>query len=82
MKGYKNRNMKITSEKEPTDQPTDRLTLLEVLSGDELSARQIMNAMGLSHGLIERTIPENPNHPAQKYRLTEKGKKKLSGSTS
>ena len=46
-----------------------------------------MNAMGLSHvpsfrkthlkpalekGLIERTIPENPNHPAQKYRLTEK----------
>ena len=34
MKGYKNRNMKITSEKEPTDQPTDRLTLLEVLSGE------------------------------------------------
>lgn len=46
-----------------------------------------MNAMGLSHmpsfrkthlkpalenGLIERTIEENPNHPAQKYRLTEK----------
>lgn len=93
----KNRNMKITSEKEPTGQPTDRLTLLEVLSDDELSAREIMNAMGLSHvpsfrkthlkpalenGLIERTIPENPNHPAQKYRLTGKGKKKLSGSTS
>ena len=93
----KNRNMKITSEKEQTGRPTDRLTLLEVLSDDELSARQIMNAMGLSHvpsfrkthlkpalenGLIERTIPENPNHPAQKYRLTEKGKKKLSDSTS
>lgn len=56
-----------------------------------------MNAMGLSHmpsfrkthlkpalenGLIERTIEENPNHPAQKYRLTEKGKRKLSSSAS
>ena len=83
--------MKITSEKEKTDQPTDRLTLLQILSNGELSAREIMNAMGLSHvpsfrkthlkpaienGLIERTIEENPNHPAQKYRLTEKGKKK------
>jgi len=24
--------------------------------------------------LIDRTIPNNPNHPAQKFRLTERGK--------
>jgi DNA-binding HxlR family transcriptional regulator len=28
----------------------------------------------VADGLIERTIPESPNHPAQKFRLTERGK--------
>ncbi len=28
----------------------------------------------LSQSLIELTIPESPNHPAQKFRLTERGK--------
>jgi len=28
----------------------------------------------LDSGLIEYTIPESPNHPNQKYRLTDKGK--------
>lgn len=27
----------------------------------------------IAHNLIERTIPEKPNHPAQKFRLTERG---------
>ncbi|MDR0970611.1 MAG: hypothetical protein LBM67_08770 [Lentimicrobiaceae bacterium] len=28
----------------------------------------------LSQSLIELTIPESPNHPAQKFRLTDRGK--------
>ena len=28
----------------------------------------------LDKTLIERTIPENPNHPAQKFRITQRGK--------
>jgi predicted HTH transcriptional regulator len=27
----------------------------------------------LKDGLIERTIPDNPNHPAQRHRLAERG---------
>jgi ATP-dependent DNA helicase len=27
----------------------------------------------IANNLIERTIPEKPNHPAQKFRLTERG---------
>ena len=28
----------------------------------------------LSQNLIEQTIPETPNHPAQKFRITKRGK--------
>ena len=28
----------------------------------------------MKDGLIEQTHPENPKHPKQKYRLTDKGK--------
>ena len=28
----------------------------------------------IGEGFLEMTIPDQPNHPNQKYRLTEKGK--------
>ena len=37
----------------------------------------------MEEGLVEMTIPDNPNHPNQRYRLTTKGialKKKLRNS--
>jgi ATP-dependent DNA helicase RecG len=53
-------------------------------------AKEILHALALKHtgnfrenfleptlkvGCIERIFPNNPNHPKQKYRLTEKGLK-------
>ena len=43
----------------------------KVVSG-ELN-KQVRNLM--KDGLIEYTIPKNPNNPRQKYRLTSKGQK-------
>ena len=43
----------------------------KVVSG-ELN-KQVRNLM--KDGLIEYTIPKNPNSPRQKYRLTSKGQK-------
>ncbi len=55
----------------------------------EMKRTEIMNAMNLSHRgnfitnylmpaikqeLLEYTHPEHPNHPKQKYRLTNSGK--------
>ena len=64
------------------------LRLVKVIKG-EMSIRQIMSALGmksrpmflnnyltpaLKAGLLERTQPESPNSPTQRYRLTEAGK--------
>ena len=55
----------------------------------EMKLKELMDALELSHrenfkknylepsmkaGFIERTHPDSPNHPNQKYRLTQKGK--------
>jgi ATP-dependent DNA helicase RecG len=64
-------------------------SLVLIRLGDRpLSRKELMTAFGLkkvsgylnrtisklhSHKLIEQTIPDNPNHPRQKFRITERG---------
>jgi len=63
--------------------------MIEALQG-EMKLKELMDALDLSHrenfknnylapamktGFIEMTYPESPNHPNQKYRLTDEGKK-------
>ena len=71
------------------DQETDQVhSLLEVLGASEMSGAEAMRRLSLSHkptfrqnylapalehGLIERTVPDSPRSPRQKYRLTAKG---------
>ena len=68
------------------------MVLVKVLAGAEMSMKEIMDKLGLNHrpsfrsnylhpalseGLIELLYPNQPRHPKQKYRLTEKGLKIL-----
>jgi DNA-binding HxlR family transcriptional regulator len=58
------------------------LERLDYLAGHELGhesgqeQQELRQELGqeLPDGLIERTISESPNHPAQKFRLTQRGK--------
>ena len=62
-------------------------SVLKVMTG-EMNSKEIIQALELKHtgnfrvnyleptlkiGLVERIYPNKPNHPKQKYRLTEKG---------
>ena len=76
------------------DQVNDQVRrLLEVLGQEEKSAAVLMAGLGLRHaptfrknylspalgaGLVERTRPDAPRSPLQKYTLTEKGRKIVS----
>ena len=71
------------------DQVTDQVAaLLHALGGGELGSNDLMQVLGLSHrptfrnnylnpaiedGWIERTQPDSPRSPTQRYRLTGKG---------
>jgi predicted transcriptional regulator len=72
------------------DQVSDQvIRLLDVLGSGEIGAADLMGKLNLSHrptfrknylepaltaGVIERTQPESPRSPTQRYRLTKKGK--------
>ena len=69
---------------------TDQVfALIKVFDNIELSVREIMEGLGLNHrptfrtnylhpalneGYVTLLYPEQPSHPKQKYRLTDKGK--------
>lgn len=72
-------------------------SLINCLANDVLSVKEIMERLSLrgrdnflntylnpalKDGLIIQTHPENPKHPKQKYRLTDKGRELLKGSIS
>lgn len=63
--------------------------LLDAMGEKEVSVSELMNALGLAHratfrknylvpaldeGWIERTQPDSPRSPTQRYRLTDKGR--------
>ncbi len=76
-----------------TDQVSDQVArLLKVLKAGEMTGADLLKALGLSHkptfrqnyinpalegGWIERTQPDSPRSPTQRYRLTEKGRLKV-----
>jgi predicted transcriptional regulator len=76
------------------DQVSDQVSrLLDVLGIGEIGAADLMDKLNLSHrptfrknylepaltaGVIERTQPEAPRSPTQRYRLTKKGRAVIS----
>lgn len=73
-----------------TDQVSDQvIRLLKMLQHGDAGAAELMARLGLTHrptyrtnylapalaeGWVERTLPDSPRSPTQKYRLTEKGR--------
>ncbi len=76
-----------------SDQVTDQVALLiQAIGAGELGSKDLMQALGLSHRptfrgnylnpaledeWIERTQPDSPRSPTQRYRLTGKGRRWL-----
>lgn len=72
-----------------TEQPAEQvMALLLPLSDGQLSLKELMEKVGLKHrptflgnyinpalnaGVIKMLYPDKPNHPKQKYLLSEKG---------
>ena len=69
--------------------PTLYSNILEYLQAREMTKQELANALLLgkisgylhrtiskliNQKLIDRTIPDNPTHPAQKFKLTERGR--------
>lgn len=77
-----------------TDQVTDQVaSLIRTIGNGELGSADLIQALGLSHrstfrknylnpalevGWVERTQPDSPRSPTQRYRLTRKGQRWLS----
>ena len=85
--------LEASSTDQVSDQVSDQvIRLMASLSSGPLSGTEIMSALGLSHRAsfrknylasalegewVERTVPEAPRSPTQRYRLTAKGLRKL-----
>lgn len=90
LKAIKDSIRKFTDSDQVTDQVTDQvIRLLMLLKDGSSSAKDLMKGLGLYHRptfrknyldsalnseLIERTQPDSPRSPTQRYRITEKGK--------
>jgi Fic family protein len=85
--------LKSLSSDQVTDQVSDQVkSLINALRQGPLGANDLMAALGLSHrptfrknylnpalegGWVERTEPDSPKSPTQKYRLTDLGREKI-----
>ncbi len=85
-------NHHITPTQPPHNLSIQVKKLIDTISKGEMSSGSIQKRLGLKNranflkkyikpaleaGLIEMTIPEQPNHEDQKYRLTDKGKESI-----
>ena len=85
----------VVATDQATDHVTDQVRrLMERLASEEMGSAGLMKELGLSHrptfaknylgpaleqGLVERTQPDSPRSPTQKYRLTVLGRGVLDG---
>ncbi len=85
----------VASTDQVGDQVSDQVAkLLKVIETGEMASTDILKALGLSHRptfrrnylnpalegrWIERTQPDSPRSPTQRYRLTDKGRLWLNG---
>lgn len=85
--------LSAVSTDQASDHVTDQVALLiKAIGTNELGSAELIKALGLSHrptfrenylnpalegGWIERTQPDSPRSPTQRYRLTNKGRRWL-----